>query len=494
MKPHLNKKVIFSALSIFLTLASCTRNPATGEKDFTAFMSKNQEIEIGAKEHPKILQLFGGEYQYRSLNEYIRFIGNKLASVSDLPDLKYRFTILNDEKVNAFALPGGYVYVTRGLLALANNEAELAGVIAHEIAHITARHSAQRYSATMATNIGLNIFGALGSAAGLPVGVNQIVSFGANAAIKGYSRKQELEADKLGVRYMVMAGYSPNAMHSFFNSLAAHSRLEAKQNRGTKVTHNIMSTHPRTTVRILQAIKLAKTESAINFNFYRNQYLRQIDGMIFGDDPKQGLRKGQEFLHPELRFRFEVPPGFFMFNNRNNVVATGPNGSKIEFSMVTLKTSRSATDLGRYLTKIWGKNLHLKNIEKINISNLDAVTGTSKISNGKADIRLVVIQGSPTELFRFAFVTPRKETKILSKHLQRTTFSFRRLNPAETKTIQPLRLKIISFKKENAKNISSLKMEFTNNQFTEDWFYLLNRIENFEQLDHGQLIKLVHRG
>ena len=149
-----------------LALGACSTNPATGKQSFTAFMSEKKEKEVGATEHPKIVKQFGGVYEDINLRLYVAGIGAKLVKFSELPNLKYTFTILNDEKVNAFALPGGYVYVTRGLLAIVADEAEMAGVLAHEIGHITARHSSQRYSATMATNIVLQILGVIGSVAG----------------------------------------------------------------------------------------------------------------------------------------------------------------------------------------------------------------------------------------------------------------------------------------------------------------------------------------
>ncbi|MEE9544241.1 MAG: M48 family metalloprotease, partial [Rhodospirillales bacterium] len=183
-----------------LALAACTVNPATGKQSFTGFMSRADEMEVGEREHPKILREYGGRYDGQRIDAYVRDIGLGLARVSEVAGLPYTFTVLNDDKVNAFALPGGYVYITRGLLALADNEAEMAGVLAHEIGHITARHTAQRYSQAMATNLGLRILSTIGGGAGMPAGLGSLVSFGAQAILQGYSREQELEADMLAVR------------------------------------------------------------------------------------------------------------------------------------------------------------------------------------------------------------------------------------------------------------------------------------------------------
>ena len=337
MKRLLKFFVLFILIPALGVLGACSTNPATGEQSFTAFMSKKKEAEIGAEEHPKILKELGGAYDDIDVGAYIARMGAQLAALSEMPNINWRFTVLNDHRVNAFALPGGYIYITRGLLALAENESQVAGVLAHEIGHVTARHSAQRYSTAMAANFGLTVLGALGNAAGVPSGVGQIASFGAQAALQQYSQSQELEADMLGVRYMVRAGYSPDGMTNFFRKLKAHSELEARQKGRNKVSHNIMSTHPRSEERIAQAIQLTQHKVLKNPKVRRNVYLDAIDGLVFGDDPKQGVRRGRIFMHPELRFAFEVPPGFVMINSPRRVIAYGPDKSRIIFDMVNAK-------------------------------------------------------------------------------------------------------------------------------------------------------------
>ncbi|MDP6883806.1 MAG: M48 family metalloprotease, partial [Rhodospirillales bacterium] len=242
-----------------LSLAGCSTNPATGEQSFTAFMSRADEMRVGAEEHPKILKQFNGAYREGQVAAYAHRVGAALAGVSEITDMPFTFTVLNTDKVNAFALPGGYVYITRGLLALAGDEAEMAGVLAHEIGHVTARHTAQRYSKSIAANLGLTVLGVLGSAAGAPPGLGDIASFGAQAYLQGFSREQEMEADMLGARYLARAGYDVGAMSGFLAKLQRHDRLEAalKEIPDPAARFNIMSTHPRTAERIAQAIGLA---------------------------------------------------------------------------------------------------------------------------------------------------------------------------------------------------------------------------------------------
>ena len=194
-------------LVILFSLTSCTINPATGDKSFTGLMSLSDEIRIGREEHIKILKAFGGRYKDNAITNYVNSIGNRLAATSELPNIKWTFTVLNSPVVNALALPGGYVYVTRGLMALASSESELAGVIAHEIGHVTARHAAQRYSSSI-------LAGGVSMAAGVFLGssAGDIAKFASNAAMKSYSRKQEFEADTLGVRYLARGNYNTTSI------------------------------------------------------------------------------------------------------------------------------------------------------------------------------------------------------------------------------------------------------------------------------------------
>ena len=203
-------------------LGACATAPGTGRTIFTGGLSEEGEAELGRKEHPKVMAQYGGSYTDPELNAYVTSVGNFLAQTSELPDLKFTFTILDSPVVNAFALPGGYIYITRGLLALAGNEAEMAGVLAHEIGHVTARHTAERYGQTMAANVA-------GAGLGILLGGPAAQAGGTLGAllVRSYSREQEFEADMLGGRYLGRARYDTQAMAGFLSQLQGHSRLEA---------------------------------------------------------------------------------------------------------------------------------------------------------------------------------------------------------------------------------------------------------------------------
>lgn len=481
----------FMAVMIMAGLSGCSTNPATGNQSFTAFMSTEDEARIGAEEHPKILKELGGTYKSANLENYVAGIGKRLAAVSEMPEVPWKFTVLNDHRVNAFALPGGYIYITRGLMALAENEAEMAGVLAHEIGHVTARHSAQRYSTALATNIGLTGLSILGSVLGMPSGLGRVVGTGAQMALQQYSQSQELEADMLGVRYMTRIGYDPNAMTSFFFKLKAHSDLESRQQGKDGVSHNIMSTHPRTEDRIKQAMKLAKLKASAKRVLHRAQYLRRIDGMVFGDDPAQGVRNGRQFMHPELKFTFTVPPGFVLFNSPSQVVAFGPEKSRIVFDMANPKDAKRVRDLAGYLRGVWGRNLDVRSVENLTVNGMAAATGQARISGsgGTREVRLVTIRENAEKIYRLAFITTPSEARRLNVEMRRTTYSFRRLSQAEADAIKPLRLKIRTARAGDT--AEKLAERFPFERFKREWFRLLNDLNVGDKLVPGQQVKVV---
>ena len=475
-----------------LTLGSCSTNPATGKKSFTAFMSEEEEKRVGAAEHPKILKQFGGVYDDKNLGFYVASIGAKLARHSEFPNLDFTFTVLNTDKVNAFALPGGYIYITRGLLAITTNEAEMAGVLAHEIGHVTARHSSQRYSATMATNIGLKILGVIGRAAGAPSGTGQLVSFGAQAALKSYSREQELESDMLGVRYLKLAGYDPQAMVSFFYKLQGHSKLEAKMwGKKDKSTADIMSTHPLTSERIAAAEKLSLDSNTIGRERKKKIFESKINGLVFGDDPDQGIRRGRFFEHPKLGIRFEVPPDFSMINTPKRLIAKSKENSVIFFDMALEKKVQELGGIEKYLKAINFKGGRFRDIKQIDINGLSAVTGIANlnIAGKKRDVKLFVIKKNKNQIFRLWFETDPKKTEAWAADINKTIQSFTSLDEEEVSKIKPLRIRFKTIL--IGENIDEIAERMPVERFAIDWLELLNGINRDEPLKAGTRIRII---
>ena len=478
---------------VLLFAAACSVNPATGERSFTAFMSEEDEREVGYKEHPKILKEFGGSYRDQDLAAYVHGVGARLARVSEYRNRAFTFTVLNDETVNAFALPGGYVYVTRGLLALVDDEAQLAAVIAHEIGHITGRHTAQRYSKAKATNLGINALGVVAGLFGAPPGLSTLASVGAEVYLKGYSREQEMEADMLGVRYLANAGYHTGAMTGFFEKLQAYKALEAALEGGPDEaeSHSLMSTHPRTTERIRQAVQLAGVAPAANPRVGRAAYQGRIDGLVFGDDLSQGIRKGRTFIHPGLGIRFDLPPGFHMINGENRLIGRGPAGAVVVFDMADPKVAVRTGNLTEYLAKVWGRNMSLGGVETITVNHMTGATGKGvfKKKDKTFDARLVVMKSQADRLYRFIFLTPPEVTARTSLEFRRTTYSFRRLTPLEVASVKPLRVRLIAV--QPGQTAAGLAAYMPFGVANLEWFLVLNGLTRDQPLAPGTAVKIV---
>lgn len=477
----------------FLVLGACSTNPATGDQSFTAFMSPEREKEVGREEHPKIIKAFGGAYDDVEIGAYIAGLGAALSQHSEMPGITWTFTVLNDPKINAFALPGGYVYITRGLMALASNEAEVAGVLSHEIGHVTARHTAQRYSTTMATSLGLQVLGAIGQAAGIPSAAGDMAAMGAQMALQSYSRDQEMESDMLGVRYMTRAGYSPDGMTTFFEKLRMHQRIEGLMAGDADAAErsNIMATHPRTAERIEQAIRLAGESTSRATRFGAAEYLGRIEGMIFGDDPEQGLVRGQAFIHPDLGIRFEVPDGFILINTPAKVIAHKGDDAAIVFDMASPKVVANTRNLKNYVVRKWAKGLRLSGVERIRINGMKAVTAAATINtrNGKRNLQLVAIEGEDNQVFRLLFLSTPKITRSLNVAFRNTTYSFRRLSKAEIAAAKPYRIHL--HRVEAGDSAKTLASRLPMVKYRVKWFEAINGIGPNEALQVGQTIKLI---
>ncbi len=479
--------LLFAALLVFgPALAGCSTNPATGQSSFTAFMSEEDELRVGREEHPKIIEEFGGAYDNPEVTKYVDSIGQFLASTSERPDLEFTFTVLDSPVVNAFALPGGYVYITRGLLALANSEAEVAGVLGHEIGHVTARHTAQRYSQSVLANIGL-IALAIGTGS---EALANLAGSGAAAYLQSYSRDQEYEADLLGVRYISRATYEPQAMATFLSSLAADSRLDAELagRPGPADDYNIMSTHPRTADRVQRAIAAAGETVVGNPMVERDIYLAKIDGMLYGDDPDEGFIRGRRFAHPKLKFEFTVPEGFRLYNSSAAVVARGPDGAGIQFDRASQAPSGDLVD---YLAYDWGKNVSLKNLERITVNGMDGATGTTRVNTqgGAVDLRLAAIRYDSGTVYRFLFITAPNQTAGLSDALRRTTYSFKKLSAAEAAALKPQRIRVVTVQPGDSVATLAARMAYGDHQV--ERFRVLNGLADGATLTPGQKVKLV---
>lgn len=328
MKVQFQVLVAFFAAGLF---TGCSKNPVTGKKEII-FMSQEKEIALGAESHPSIVATMG-IYDDKNMQSFITEKGMAMAKISHRPDLPYKFFIVDSPVVNAFAVPGGYVYFTRGIMAHFNNEAEFAGVLGHEIGHITARHSARQQTS--------QIFGQVGLMAGMVLsetvrGLADQTQQALGLLLLSYSREHETESDKIGVEYSSKIGYDAHQMADFFGTLKKISE------KGGQSIPTFQSTHPDPGDRMNKVEKLAtqyQTEHPSKYNVNRDSYLRKIDGIIYGEDPKQGFVENGQFYHPALKLQFPVPSGWQYENTPAQFQMAAKDGkSMVLFTMAEGKS------------------------------------------------------------------------------------------------------------------------------------------------------------
>ena len=451
-------------------------------------LPESQEKQLAEEEHPKVVAQFGGEYKEPAVDRYVGGLVAELGKVSNRPDIAYRVTILNSPVVNAFALPAGYVYVTRGLLALVNSEAELAGVLGHEIGHITARHVAQRYSRAIMAEGLIGILGAITQGTSY-AGISSLAQPLAQVVLQSYSREQENEADQFGVTYISRAGYDPYAMASFLSGLEAEVKLEAElAGQRNPDRFDLLATHPRTADRVIKTIEEAKLVRVSRPVIEHGRYLEQIDGMLYGDDPEQGFVRGRVFAHPKLGFRFEVPEDFTLLNGAEQVIAPGPGQSLIRFDQAKL-----AADLPpeRYLREVWLQGKPVRNFESLEVNGFSAATGTARLDgdNGPLDLRLVAIKDGPGTIYRFLFVSAPDLTQRYGEAFKRTIESFRTLSGAERARLRPYRIQVVTVRLGDTVESIAARLPYADHRV--ERFRVLNGLKPGQGVEPGQPVKLV---
>jgi predicted Zn-dependent protease len=475
-----------------LTLAACgTVNPATGKRDFTPFMSPSDEMKVGQQEHPNVVKEFGGVYDNAQVAGYVAAVGGRLAANSDLPQMEFTFTVLDSPIVNAFALPGGYVYVTRGILSLFNSEAELASVLGHEIGHVTARHTAKRYNQAMFAGI-------LG--AGLGVALNnsaasELFNYGSQLYLLGFSRDQEYQSDELGVRYMTKAGYDPYASADMLRALQRQDALAAKiaQSENSSRPPEFFSTHPNTANRVQKATdEAAGTGVPLGARpRLKDRFLDALDGMLYGDNPEQGLIRGLVFWHPKMRFTFTVPEGYRLINTADAVLAQGPEGAGAILTLNEVAAGSATSAAMATAWKAFAGDKALQEVDSLTINGMEATTGWTQARTKSGDVvaRIVTIRYSPTRTYHFLMVTPVGLMDQLSEGLRRMTYSFRKIADDEVDKIRPLKIEIVTVRRGDTPTSLSKRMAFEDYQL--DRFLMLNGLDAGAQLKAGDRVKLV---
>ncbi|WP_439576714.1 M48 family metalloprotease [Elioraea sp.] len=471
---------LFAAVLLILALAQ----PATAQSSL--FLSREAEARIGAEEHPKVLAQFGGALAGPQA-DYLRELGSRLAAHSERPDGPWTFTLLNTDVINAFALPGGYVYITRGIMALAADEAELAGIVGHEMGHVVARHSAQRFDRQLGAQIGSVAAEILGQVFLGVRGGGQIAGLAGQAYIAGFSREQELEADTYGVRYLRAAGYDTAAMGSFLARMGEWDRLEAAiaGRRAGDDQFSWFSTHPRTPERVQAAVAAAGGSQA--GDRAREAHIRRIDGMVWGDDTDEGVIRGRTFLHPVLRFRFDVPEGFRLVNGTRAVTATHSGGGQIIFDAGQI---RGDAPPDQYLTRGWATNARLTGLETLDVGGMPAAVARTRLSTrqGPMDLLLVAVRHAPGRYWRFQLASAPQRTASFLPGFRATLGSFRVLSAAEAGAIRPLRVR--AHRVRPGETVARLARAMPVER-AEERFRVMNALGPDEPVQAGQWVKLI---
>ena len=429
-------------------------------------------------QHKRLVEMFGGEYKAYGTERYLNGILAKLAAVSDKPGEPYRVTILNTPVVNAFALPGGNLYVTRGMLALANDASELAAVMAHEIGHITAGHASQRAELEKNQQLIRKVTDALQKDKGEEVQARGIASFAS------FSRQQEFEADQIGVTTIAKAGFDPFGAARFLTSLSRSASLRASLFNQRAAAPDITSSHPSTPERIARAVAAASAVKAPGASeAQRGDYLAAMDGIDFGDNPADGLVRGRRFSHPRLGFGFVAPEGFVLENTSQAVLGVAAGGAEaLRLDSVSLPAD---TGLEAYLAMDWIQGLQPASVKTLSINGLPAATGTAK--SGEWEFRVGVVRMGG-DVYRLIFATTALTART-DQRFRESLESFRKISGDEAGKLAPLHVRLVTAQGADTAEALAGRMALADRPL--EWFLLLNGLDRAGPLKSGEIYKVV---
>ena len=485
----MNPLLLASLLGFAVLGGGCARNPVTGGSDVT-MVSEKGEIEQGRKAHEQVIKFYG-VYEDQALQDYVNEIGQKLARASHRPDLEWHFTVVDADDINAFALPGGYIYITRGIMAYLNSEAELAAVLGHEIGHVTARHQVrQQTQQTLA--------GILGAGAAIFTGsraVADLANIGGQALLSGYGRDMELEADKLGAQYLAKTGYDTQAMIGVISVLKNQETFEIQrareEGREPRVYHGVFASHPSADQRLQQAVAVAKPDKEGDARVGTEDYLRRIDGVAFGSSRQQGIVRDNRFYHAGLGITIAFPKDWVVLNQRNRLLAH--TRTQDALLQITVDGRPDKTTPREYLQKQIGDK---------------GMTGGQELSfNGMEGYAMIARSGSPLDrgagpvryaavyrdklVFVFAAASRSSQDSIPAHdRVFLSTFqTLRPLKPSEFPLAEPYRIRLV--KAQNGTKVEQLAKDSPIQKYPVQTLRLINDLYPNKEPAAGQLVKVV---
>ncbi|SEG28886.1 Putative Zn-dependent protease [Bosea lathyri] len=451
--------------------------PADGE--FAPRISTVQRA--SDREHQRLLAAFGGEYRAPKARAALDDVVQRLAKASEGQIGAYEITILNSPVVNAFALPTGRLYVTRGLLALANDTSEIASVLAHEIAHVTAQHAVERAERELESALVSQVVSqvlkdpAQGAA----------VQAGSKLSLARFSRQQELTADQISVRNISRAGYDPYGAGRFLGALGRNTafRNSAQNQSADDKRLDILSSHPQTPERIAAVTAAARQIGAPGIGEHdAARWLAAIDGLAYGDDPRDGVVRGRRYLNSALRIAFSAPEGFSLEAARDMVIGVSANGAQaLRFDSVTLKAGQT---LESYVATGWIEGVETTGVEKLEISGQPAVVATGKGTDWT--FRLAAVQAGDRV---YRFILAARGGNDPSRAMQSVLDSFRSLAPTEAQAVRPMQIRLVAASAGDTP--ASMAARMPEQERALELFMLLNGLDRNGALTPGQRYKII---
>lgn len=489
MKKYIIVPYVFAALCL---VQSCATNPVTGKRQ-VVLLSEDQELGMGKEADPQIVAQYG-VYQDKGLQDFISQKGKEMVAVSHRPNIAYEFKIVDSDVLNAFAIPG-YVYFTRGIMAHFNNEAEFAGVLGHEIGHITARHSVSQQSKQLLGQIGL-----IGAMVVRP----ELAQFG-DAASQGlgllflkFGRDAERQSDELGVEYSTKIGYDAAQMAGFFHTLERKGEAS-----GAEELPNFLSTHPNPGERNTTVAKLAtewkQKQNLTNPQVNRNTYLQRIDGLVYGEDPKQGFLENSIFYHPELKFQFSIPQNWNYQNTPQQVQVAPKDGKALMFMTLAQGTSlqqAAQASLQKY-------QLQALESREVTVNGLPAIAVVADQQQqqqqqqqqrqqqgaGVRTLSYFIQYGGA--IYHLIGVTSAADFQAYAPTFTSSMQSFRQLTDASKLNRQPDRVRIKTLAQDGTLEQALRRYNVPDNKIEE--MSILNGLNRTDRVVKGTMIKVIER-
>jgi predicted Zn-dependent protease len=475
-----------AAIALVVALGACTELP--NNKQISLQLPQLPKLPQAAqirkptpeeREHARILATYGGAYENERLHADITRLVKRLVAASERPDQKYEVTLLNSPAINAFALPNGHLYVTRGLIALANDKSELASVLAHEMGHVIARHAAIRAEQARQAALVSHVVSEVLS----DPQMSALALAKSKLALASFSRAQEFEADGIGVGISARAGFDPYGASRFLTDMKRNAEIKSGASADAYAS-DFLSAHPSTPERVKNALLNARQYSSPGTGERdRNDYLADLNGMVYGEDPSEGFVRGRRFLHPKLGFTFLAPPGFTLDNTAQAVLGLKSGGGEaMRLDVVSVPAEQP---LSAYLRSGWMDNVDPASVFEVTVNGFPAATATAR--GQQWSFRLFAVRFG-SDVYRFIYAAKTMSAQA-DKEFRQSIMSFRRISLKEAREIKPLHVKIVTVGAHDSAVKLARRMAVSDHALKH--FRVLNGLGRHDRLKPGTKVKIV---